>query len=207
MAQTHFRAWQSAFDRAFAGFEHPDWQVAKVDGKPDAKNTSPKRIWQNHPRDRSRVYEGEHSFHLSTYELLHMTFKHAPNNNTKMVASEWDGLIFHHTLQILESSATLLHVLKRESVNLTKKKQASSWSPCAICNVVSIDITCMRLVYSFSKTFSHISIPSFTPRIISLFYFDASMPEALLCGRWFKKWNPQKRRLCMHSSRTFQYTL
>ena len=31
-----------------------------------------------------------------------------------------------HTLQIMESSQTLLHVLKRESVNLTKKKQASS---------------------------------------------------------------------------------
>ena len=29
-------------------------------------------------------------------------------------------------LQIMESSQTLLHVLKRESVNLTKKKQASS---------------------------------------------------------------------------------
>merc|ERR1719163_522850 len=29
-------------------------------------------------------------------------------------------------MKILESSATLLHVLKRESVNLTKKKQASS---------------------------------------------------------------------------------
>ena len=28
--------------------------------------------------------------------------------------------------QIMESSQTLLHVLKRESVNLTKKKQASS---------------------------------------------------------------------------------
>ena len=30
------------------------------------------------------------------------------------------------SLQIMESSQTLLHVLKRESVNLTKKKQASS---------------------------------------------------------------------------------
>jgi hypothetical protein len=30
------------------------------------------------------------------------------------------------TWQIMESSQTLLHVLKRESVNLTKKKQASS---------------------------------------------------------------------------------
>ena len=30
------------------------------------------------------------------------------------------------TQQIMESSQTLLHVLKRESVNLTKKKQASS---------------------------------------------------------------------------------
>ena len=29
-------------------------------------------------------------------------------------------------VQIMESSQTLLHVLKRESVNLTKKKQASS---------------------------------------------------------------------------------
>ena len=29
-------------------------------------------------------------------------------------------------IQIMESSQTLLHVLKRESVNLTKKKQASS---------------------------------------------------------------------------------
>ena len=29
-------------------------------------------------------------------------------------------------MKILESSQTLLHVLKRESVNLTKKKQASS---------------------------------------------------------------------------------
>ena len=28
--------------------------------------------------------------------------------------------------KIMESSQTLLHVLKRESVNLTKKKQASS---------------------------------------------------------------------------------
>ena len=28
--------------------------------------------------------------------------------------------------QIMESSQTLLHVLKREAVNLTKKKQASS---------------------------------------------------------------------------------
>jgi len=28
--------------------------------------------------------------------------------------------------QIMESSQTLLHVLKRESVNLTKKKQTSS---------------------------------------------------------------------------------
>ena len=30
------------------------------------------------------------------------------------------------TMQILESSQTLLHVLKRETVNLTKKKQSSS---------------------------------------------------------------------------------
>merc|ERR1711892_353401 len=30
--------------------------------------------------------------------------------------------------KIMESSQTLLHVLKRESVNLTKKKQASSWA-------------------------------------------------------------------------------
>jgi len=29
-------------------------------------------------------------------------------------------------MKILESSQTLLHVLKRETVNLTKKKQSSS---------------------------------------------------------------------------------
>jgi hypothetical protein len=35
--------------------------------------------------------------------------------------------------KIMESSQTLLHVLKRESVNLTKKKQGSSWA----CGVAS----------------------------------------------------------------------
>ncbi len=37
-----------------------------------------------------------------------------------------DTVVCPFRAQIMESSQTLLHVLKRESVNLTKKKQTSS---------------------------------------------------------------------------------
>jgi hypothetical protein len=46
--------------------------------------------------------------------------------------------------KIMESSQTLLHVLKRESVNLTKKKEASSWGG-TTCSGAYISPSCPAL--------------------------------------------------------------
>lgn len=90
----------------------------------------------------SCVFLASHSFHIrrcarasakiqNDLRILTERLARINDNLARKVSSrtEYDKTITETEAaysKIMESSQTLLHVLKRESVNLTKKKQASS---------------------------------------------------------------------------------
>ena len=100
------------------------------------------RVVLNRLRRSSGVFLASHSFHIrrctrasakiqNDLRILTERLARINDNLARKVSSrtEYDKTITETEAaysKIMESSQTLLHVLKRESVNLTKKKQASS---------------------------------------------------------------------------------
>ena len=87
----------------------------------------PERVFLTHlPFDPSPAAKIQNDLRILTERLARIN-----DNLARKVSSrtEYDKTITETEAaysKIMESSQTLLHVLKRESVNLTKKKQASS---------------------------------------------------------------------------------
>ena len=128
---------------------HSDRAASTHQRQPRSQDLVAERVRQDHSRNGGGVREGAAALCCTAYparpldlpsvrpsQHLHYRCGHCSGGGGGCVRAAAPVLVrVDHaqptlatlaTWQIMESSQTLLHVLKRESVNLTKKKQASS---------------------------------------------------------------------------------